>query len=111
MAPPKTPKPDNEAFLSWLASIADPAERFRIATEAMRDTQETERRLRAIRSAAIGESYGSAGSLQEVAERYGVTRQRAHQILHENRPAEAAAGGDPQAGRRGRRRAPKKKDG
>jgi hypothetical protein len=85
--PPATP--DNQAFLAWLETVADPERRYKFATSALTSYQEMVSRLSALRAGAVAEASVSQ-PVSSVARRFGVSRQRAHQLLKE-----AKSGGKP----------------
>lgn len=73
---------DNAAFLAWLETVPDPDQRYNIATSALTEHQEMVTRLSAMRAGAVADA-SSAAPVSEVARRFGVSRQRAHQLLRE----------------------------
>ena len=87
-APP--PPPDNEAFLAWLETVPDPEQRYTIATSTLEEYQGLVHRLSALRAGAVAAA-SEQDSVSSVARRFGVSRQRAHQLLAEARSKEAAA--------------------
>jgi transposase-like protein len=74
--------PDNQAFLAWLESVPDPERRYKAATSAMTGYQEMVSRLSALRAGAVADASASQ-PVSSVARRFGVSRQRAHQLLKE----------------------------
>jgi hypothetical protein len=81
--------PDNHAFLAWLETVPDPERRYKFATSAITEYQEMVSRLSALRAGAVADA--TAGQpVSSVARRFGVSRQRAHQLLKE-----AKGGGKP----------------
>jgi transposase-like protein len=87
--PPPEPA-DNEAFLAWLETVPDPERRYSIATSTLEEYQEMVSRLSALRAGAVADA-SEDDSVSSVARRFGVSRQRAHQLLREARTREAAA--------------------
>jgi hypothetical protein len=84
---------DNEAFLAWLETVPDPETRYSIATSTLEEYQQMVSRLSALRARAVAAA-SEEDSVSSVARRFGVSRQRAHQLLHEARdktPAESPA--------------------
>ena len=73
---------DNQAFLAWLESVPDPERRYKAATSAMTGYQELVSRLSALRAGAVADASASQ-PVSSVARRFGVSRQRAHQLLKE----------------------------
>ena len=84
------PPPDNEAFLAWLETVPDPERRYSIATSTLEEYQEMVRRLSALRAGAVADA-SEDDSMSSVARRFGVSRQRAYQLLQEAKTREAAA--------------------
>lgn len=76
------PAKENEAFLAWLATVPDPERRYNIATTAMTEHQEMVARLSAMRADAVAAA-AQGQPVSSVARRFGVSRQRAHQLLQE----------------------------
>jgi len=85
--PPATT--DNQAFLAWLETVPDPERRYKFATSAMTEYQDMVSRLSALRADAVADA-SAEEPVSAVARRFGVSRQRAHQLLKE-----AKAGGKP----------------
>jgi transposase-like protein len=81
---------DNEAFLAWLETVADPERRYTIATSALEQHQEMVSRLSALRAEAVADA-SEEDSVSSVARRFGVSRQRAYQLLQEAKTREPAA--------------------
>jgi DNA-directed RNA polymerase sigma subunit (sigma70/sigma32) len=84
--------PDNKAFMDWLQTLPDPEQRYRVATSALEDYQEIVNQLSELRAGAVSDA-SEESSVSSVARRFGVSRQRAHQLLrqakrHEPAPAE-----------------------
>jgi transposase-like protein len=79
--------PDNQAFLAWLETVPDPERRYKFATTAMSEYQEMVSRLSALRADAVADASADE-PVSSVARRFGVSRQRAHQLVKE-----AKAGG------------------
>jgi predicted transcriptional regulator YheO len=78
---------DNQAFVAWLETVPDPERRYKFATTAMSEYQEMVSRLSALRADAVADA-SEAEPVSSVAQRLGVSRQRAYQLLKE-----AKAGG------------------
>jgi len=76
------PVPGNEGFLAWLETVPDPEERYTIATSAMAQYQDMVSRLSTLRAGAVAAAAESQ-PVSSVARRFGVSRQRAHQLLNE----------------------------
>lgn len=85
---------NNEAFLAWLEAVPDPVERYSIATTSLEHHQEMVNRLSALRAEAVAAA-SAEDSVSAVAQRFGMSRQRAYQLLNDARargaPAAAAA--------------------
>jgi len=82
--PPATP--DNQAFLAWLETVPDPERRYKFATSAMTNYQDMVSRLSALRAGAVADASADQ-PVSSVARRFGVSRQRAHQLLKEAKGA------------------------
>ena len=82
--------PDNKAFLAWLQTLPDPEQRYRAATSALEDYQEMVSQLSELRATAVADASAGA-SVSAVARRFGVSRQRAHQLLRQGKGAQPAA--------------------
>jgi hypothetical protein len=83
MADPANPPPritDNRAFLAWLEKVPDPEQRYTLATSAIEEYQEMVSQLSALRAGAVADA-STSESVSAVARRFGVSRQRAHQLL------------------------------
>jgi transposase-like protein len=76
--------PDNHAFLAWLETVPDPERRYKFATTAMTEYQEMVSRLSALRADAVADASADE-PVSSVARRFGVSRQRAHQLLKESK--------------------------
>jgi len=87
---------NNRAFLAWLETVPDPERRYSIATSALEEYQEVVNRLSELRAGAVAEA-SAEGSVSSVARRFGVSRQRAHQLLQQARAKQVA---DPEPKRR-----------
>jgi transposase-like protein len=74
--------PGNKAFLAWLETVPDPERRYNIATSALEDYQEMVNRLSELRAGAVLDA-SEEDSVSSVARRFGVSRQRAHQLLQQ----------------------------
>jgi DNA-directed RNA polymerase sigma subunit (sigma70/sigma32) len=74
----ETPDPGTEEFLAWLETVPD-TEQPAAVRDAMDDLQARLRRVAETRSALMRRDY--SGSYDELAQGYGVSRQRAHQIV------------------------------
>jgi transposase-like protein len=94
MSPGRDEKPpapgDNEAFLAWLETVPDPERRYSIATSRLEEYQEMVSRLSALRAGAVADA-SEEDSVSSVARRFGVSRQRAYQLLQEAKSREPAA--------------------
>jgi transposase-like protein len=86
---PKPTRPDNEAFLAWLETVPDPDQRYNIATTTLAEFQEMVKRLSALRAEAVAAA-SEDDSISSVARRFGVSRQRAYQLLSESKAKETA---------------------
>lgn len=86
--PPR--EPDNEAFLAWLESVPDPEHRYTLATSKLEEFQELVTRLSALRASAVAAA-SEDDSVSSVAQRFGVSRQRAYQLINESKTRAAAA--------------------
>jgi transposase-like protein len=78
--------PNNQTFLAWLESVPDPERRYKAATSAMTEYQDLVSRLSALRAGAVADASASQ-TVSSVARRFGVSRQRAHQLLKEAKSA------------------------
>ena len=78
----KPSPPDNQAFLAWLETVPDPERRYNIATSTLEEYQEVVSRLSAVRAEAVAAA-SEDDSVSSVARRFGVSRQRAYQLLQE----------------------------
>jgi hypothetical protein len=87
---------NNGAFLAWLETVPDPERRYSIATSALGEYQEVVNRLSELRAGAVAEA-SAKGSVSSVARRFGVSRQRAHQLLQQARAKQVT---DPEPKRR-----------
>jgi hypothetical protein len=85
--PPRPP--DNKAFLAWLQTLPDPEQRYRVATSALEDYQEVVNQLSELRASAVSDA-SEESSVSSVARRFGVSRQRAHQLLRQAKRREPA---------------------
>jgi hypothetical protein len=94
---------DNEAFLAWLETVPDPEQRYTIATNTLGEFQEMVNRLSALRAEAVAAA-SAEDSISSVARRFGVSRQRAYQLLGESKAKEAAAAESPSKRRTKRRK-------
>jgi len=94
------PQTGNEAFLAWLETVPDPGQRYSIATSKLEEFQTMVSRLSALRAEAVAAASADE-SVSSVARRFGVSRQRAYQLLQE---AKARAEDDPGVTRRASRR-------
>jgi hypothetical protein len=97
----KPDRPDNEAFMAWLERVPDPEQRYSIATSTLGEFQDMVMRLSTVRAEAVAAASEEA-SISSVARRFGVSRQRAYQLLGESKGKEAAAPAPPSK-RRSRR--------
>jgi hypothetical protein len=79
-----TSRQDNEAFLAWLETVPDPVQRYSIATSSLEAHQEMVTRLSALRAGAVADA-SQEDSVSAVAERFGMSRQRAYQLLNDAR--------------------------
>jgi len=70
--------------LAWLETVPDPEQRYNIATSALAEYQEMVSRLSALRAGAVAAA-SQDQPVSSVARRFGVSRQRAHQLLQESR--------------------------
>jgi hypothetical protein len=86
----KPSRPDNKAFLAWLETVPDPERRYNIATSTLGEYQEIVSRLSAVRAEAVAAA-SEDDSVSSVARRFGVSRQRAYQLLQEAQAKETAA--------------------
>jgi len=86
----KPSPPDNQAFLAWLETVPDPERRYNIATSTLEEYQEAVSRLSAVRAEAVAAA-SEDDSVSSVARRFGVSRQRAYQLLQEAKAKEPAA--------------------
>ena len=102
----KPTRPDNEAFLAWLETVPDPDQRYSIATSTLGEFQEMVKRLSALRADAVAAA-SEDDSISSVARRFGVSRQRAYQLLSESKSKEAAVPASVERRKR-RQRGPKK---
>jgi hypothetical protein len=89
-ASPPPPTPDNDAFLAWLETVRDPEERYSIATSTLEEFQETVSRLSALRADAVAAA-SQEEPVSSVARRFGVSRQRAYQLIRESRARDTTA--------------------
>jgi hypothetical protein len=103
----KPSRPDNEAFLAWLESVPDPEQRYSIATTTLGEFQEMVKRLSAMRASAVAAA-SEDDSVSSVARRFGVSRQRAYQLLNESRPKETPVPAPPSKRRTKRQRGQQK---
>jgi hypothetical protein len=86
----KPPAPgDNDAFLAWLETVPDPERRYSIATSKLEEYQEMVSRLSTLRAGAVAAA-SEKDSVSSVARRFGVSRQRAYQLLQEAKSREPA---------------------
>jgi transposase-like protein len=95
----KPSQPDNKAFLAWLETVPDPERRYNIATSTLEEYQEIVSRLSAVRAEAVAAA-SEEDSVSSVARRFGVSRQRAYQLLQEARAKETPAPAAPPAQKR-----------
>jgi hypothetical protein len=86
----KPSRPDNKAFLAWLETVPDPERRYNIATSTLGEYQELVSRLSAVRAEAVAAA-SEDDSVSSVARRFGVSRQRAYQLLQEAKANETPA--------------------
>jgi hypothetical protein len=86
----KPSQPDNQAFLAWLETVPDPERRYNIATSTLEEYQEIVSRLSAVRAKAVAAA-SEDDSVSSVARRFGVSRQRAYQLLQEAKGKEEPA--------------------
>jgi transposase-like protein len=98
----KPSRPDNEAFLVWLESVPDPEQRYSIATTTLGEFQEMVKRLSAMRASAVAAA-SEDDTVSSVARRFGVSRQRAYQLLNESKPKETPVPAPPSKKRRTKR--------
>lgn len=84
--------PDNKAFMAWLQTLPDPEERYRAATSALEEYQEIVNQLSELRAGAVSDA-SEESSVSSVARRFGVSRQRAHQLLRQAKRKEPGASG------------------
>jgi hypothetical protein len=81
--------PDNKTFLSWLQTLPDAEQRYRTATSALEDYQKMVNQLSEVRAAAVADA-SQEDPVSTVARRFGISRQRAHQLLQQARNNEPA---------------------
>jgi hypothetical protein len=86
----KHSRPDNQAFLAWLETVADPEQRYNIATSTLEEYQGVVSRLSAVRAEAVAAA-SEDDSVSSVARRFGVSRQRAYQLLQDAKTKEPPA--------------------
>jgi hypothetical protein len=94
----KPGRPDNDAFLAWLETVPDPEQRYSIATSTLGEFQDLVKRLSALRADAMAAA-SQEDSISSVARRFGVSRQRAYQLLGESKAKGAADPASPSKGR------------
>lgn len=82
LAPAATTARDNQAFLAWLGTVPDPERRYSLATSALAEYQDMVSRLSAMRAGAVADA-AAAQPVSQVAKRFAISRQRAHQLLNE----------------------------
>jgi transposase-like protein len=99
----KPGRPDNEAFLAWLERVPDPEQRYSIATTTLGEFQDMVKRLSALRADAVAAA-SEEDSVSSVARRFGVSRQRAYQLLSESRSKETTVPASPPKRRTRRQR-------
>jgi hypothetical protein len=80
---------DNRAFLAWLETVPDPERRYSLATSALEDYQQMVTKLAELRAAAVADA-SEEDSVASVARRFGVSRQRAYQLLQQAKGREGA---------------------
>jgi DNA-directed RNA polymerase sigma subunit (sigma70/sigma32) len=74
----RLPDPGTDEFIAWLETIPDSAQPEAVK-DAMEELQTRIRRIAEARSALMKRDY--RGSYDELAQGYGLSRQRAHQIV------------------------------
>jgi hypothetical protein len=93
--------PDNKAFLAWLETLPDPEQRYRAATSALEEYQGIVNQLSELRAGAVADA-SAQGPVSSVARRFGVSRQRAYQLLQQARTRRPAP--EEQKRRKGRQK-------
>jgi hypothetical protein len=86
------PAADSAAFLAWLETVPDPERRYGIATSTLEEYQQMVNRLSALRAGAVAAA-AKDDSVTSVARRFGVSRQRAYQLLQDAKTREAPSPG------------------
>ena len=98
------PPADNDAFMAWLKKVPDPERRYTIATSALEEHQKVVRELSALRAEAVADAAEDEDSISAVARKFGVSRQRAHQLVNEARARGPATAPPKKKGGRSRRK-------
>jgi DNA-directed RNA polymerase specialized sigma24 family protein len=74
-----------KAFLVWLDEISDPLERYRHATEELERHRRAVARISMVRARAAADAYEDGRSVRALAERFGLSPARVHQLIAEAR--------------------------
>jgi DNA-directed RNA polymerase specialized sigma24 family protein len=91
---------NNDAFVRWLEGIPDPRERYRRATEELERHQQAMERLSSLRASAAADAYASGETIRALAEEFGVSPSRIHQIIETANTGAAEASGPKRRPRR-----------
>jgi hypothetical protein len=83
---PGTATQDVESLAVRLEAIADPLERFGLATEELARHQRAIERLSAVRAEAVAGAHRSGESVRALARRFGVSPSRIHQLVRDAEP-------------------------
>jgi hypothetical protein len=83
---PGTATQDVESLAARLEAIADPLERFGLASAELARHQRAIERLSAVRAEAVAGAHRSGESVRALARRFGVSPSRIHQLVRDAEP-------------------------
>jgi DNA-directed RNA polymerase specialized sigma24 family protein len=78
-----------KAFLVWLNEISDPLERYRRATEELERHRRAVARISMARARAAADAYEDGRSVRALAERFGLSPARVHQLIADARDGQS----------------------